>query len=87
MKSARKKQKLIAGVVAALLAVFSVFAIGTTVFADATPGPPMKLEADVYVATSVIARTKPPMVRLPMKYSLRKLPLLAAFRPHHAASR
>ena len=37
MKSARKKQKLIAGVVAALLAVFSVFAIGTTVFADATP--------------------------------------------------
>jgi len=37
MKSARKKQKLIAGVTAALLAVFSVFAVSTSVFADTTP--------------------------------------------------
>ena len=37
MKSARKKQKLIAGVTAALLAVFSVFVVSTSVFADTTP--------------------------------------------------
>ena len=37
MKSTRKKQKLMAGVAAAVLAVFSVFMISSTVFAETTP--------------------------------------------------
>src|SRR5699024_7959359 len=38
----------------------------------ATPGPPIKLLALPYVAVIVIARTKPPKLRSPRKYSCRK---------------
>ena len=40
----------------------------------ACPGPPTKLLTEPYVAMVVMASTKPPSVRLPMKYSLTKPP-------------
>src|SRR5699024_398642 len=38
----------------------------------AIPGPPMKLLALPYVAVIVIAKTNPPRLRLPRKYSCKK---------------
>ena len=40
----------------------------------AWPGPPTNELTDPYVAMVVMASTKPPSVRLPMKYSLTKPP-------------
>ena len=36
------------------------------------PGPPTKELTELYVATVVMARTKPPNSRLPMKYCATK---------------
>ena len=40
----------------------------------ACPGPPTKLLTEPYVAMVVMASTKPPRPRLPMKYSFTKPP-------------